>query len=75
MIVKIVRKTDTIISQQFRESWGIQIINEWVERSRREWDEHVMKMNVEISAVLKYDRAIDLSEDDLQDFRKEDGAT
>ena len=35
---KIVGKTkiDTIRSQQIRESYGIQPINEWVERRRRE---------------------------------------
>ena len=43
---KIVSKTkiDTIRSQQIRESYGIQPINEWMER-RREWDEHVTRMS------------------------------
>ena len=40
---KIVR----ITSQQIRESSSIQPVNEWVERRRREWDEHVTGMNVE----------------------------
>ena len=39
---KIVR----IRSQQIRESCGIKLINEWVER-RKEWDEHVTRMDAE----------------------------
>ena len=44
---KIVAKTkiDRIRSQQIRESCGIQPINEWV--GRREWDEHVTRMDAE----------------------------
>ena len=40
---KIVGKTNIniITSQKIKESYGIQTINEWVERRRREWDEHV----------------------------------
>ena len=34
-------------SQQIRESCGIQPINEWVERRRREWDQHVTRMDAE----------------------------
>ena len=34
-------------SQQIRESCGIQPINEWVERKRREWDEHVIRIDAE----------------------------
>ena len=37
-----------------RESCGIQPINEWVERRRREWDEHVTRMNAE--RLLKISR-------------------
>ena len=40
---KIVR----IRSQQIRESYDIQSINVLVERGRREWDEHVTRMNAE----------------------------
>jgi hypothetical protein len=36
-----------IRSQQIRESCCIQSINEWVERRRREWKEHVTKMDAE----------------------------
>ena len=45
---KVVGKTkiDRIRSQQIRESCGIQLINEWVERRRGiEWDEHVTRMD------------------------------
>ena len=47
---KIVGKTkiDRIRSQQIRESCSIQTINEWVERRRREWDQHVTRMDAEI---------------------------
>ena len=47
---KIVGKTkiDRIRNQQIRKSCGIQAINEWVERRRRrEWDEHVTRMDAE----------------------------
>ena len=46
---KIVGKTkiDRIRRQQIRESCGIQPVSEWVERRRREWDEHVTKMDAE----------------------------
>ena len=40
-------KIHRIRSQQIRESRGIQTINEWVERRRREWDEHVTRMDAE----------------------------
>ena len=36
-----------IRNQQIRESCGIQPINEWVERRRRKWDEHVTRMDAE----------------------------
>ena len=36
-----------IRSQQIKESCGIQPINEWVERRRREWDQHVTRMDAE----------------------------
>ena len=46
---KIVEKTkiNRIRSQQIRESCGIQPINEWMERRRREWDEQVTRMDAE----------------------------
>ena len=47
---KLIGKTkiDRIRSQQIRESCGIQPVNEWVERrSRREWNEHVTRMDAE----------------------------
>ena len=45
-------KIDRIRSQQIREFCGIQPVNEWVEsrrirRRRREWDEHVTRMDAE----------------------------
>ena len=42
-------------------------------RRRREWDEHVTRMDAE--RLVKTTRTIYLQEDDLQDVRKEDGAT
>ena len=44
---KIVGKTKIgrIRSQQIRESFGIQPVNEWVERIRREWDQHTTRMD------------------------------
>ena len=46
---KIVGKTeiDRIRSQQIRESCGIQPINEWVERKKRECDENLTTMDAE----------------------------
>ena len=74
---KIVGKTkiDRIRSQQIIESCGILPINEWVERRsrRREWDQHVTWMDAE--KLVKYQGTIYLSEEDLQDALKEDGAT
>jgi hypothetical protein len=63
---------DRIGSQQIRKSCGIQQINEWVERRRREWDEHVIRIDTE--GLVKISRRY-LPEDDLQGVRKEDGAT
>ena len=40
-------KTKIDRSQQIRESCGVQPINEWVETRRREWDQHVTKMDAE----------------------------
>ena len=47
LLRKIVGKTkiDRIRSQQIRESCGIQTFNKWVERRRREWDQHVTRMD------------------------------
>ena len=46
---KIVGKTkiDKIGNQQITESYDIQPVNEWAERRRREWDEHVTRMDDE----------------------------
>ena len=46
---KIVGKTkmDRITSRQIGESSGIQPMNGWVGRRRREWDEHVTRMDSE----------------------------
>ena len=38
-------KLNRIRSQQIRESCGIQTINEWLERRRREWDNRVTRMD------------------------------
>ena len=59
-------KIDRIRSQQIRESCGTQPINERVERRRREWDEHVARMDAERLGTIYLD---------LQDVLKEDGAT
>ena len=60
-------------SQQIRESCGIQPINEFAESRRREWDEHVTRMDEE--RLVKISWTIYLPEEDLQDVRKKDGAT
>ena len=40
------QKIDRISSQQIKESCGIQPIDEWVERRRREWDaERLVKIS------------------------------
>ena len=41
------KKVERIRTQQIRKSCGIQQVNEWIERSRRKWDEHVTGMDVE----------------------------
>ena len=67
---KIVGKTkNRIRNQQTRESCGIQPVNDWMER--REWDEHVTRMD----AVRLVKISWDLPEDDLQDVQKEDRDT
>jgi hypothetical protein len=49
-----------------RQSCGIQPIDEWMER--REWDEHVTRMDAE--------RLVKISRDNtLPDVREEDGVT
>ena len=40
-------KIDGISSQEIRESYSIQPINDWVERRRGEWDQHVTRMDAE----------------------------
>ena len=46
---KIAEKTkvDRVRSQQIRESCDIQPINDWMERRRREWDQHVTRLDAE----------------------------
>ena len=61
-----------IRSQQIRESWSVQPINEWMER-RREWYEHLTIIYVEV--LFKISRYNVPPEEDFQDFRKEDGAS
>ena len=70
---KIVGKTkiDRIKSQEIRESCGIQPIKEWVERRRREWDEHVARMDAERLGKISSDN---IPAGNLQDDRKGDGA-
>ena len=55
---KIVGKTkiDGIKSQQIRKSCGIQPINEWVDRIRREWDQHVTRMDAERIVKISRDK-------------------
>ena len=50
----VLRKIDKIRRQQIRESCGVQTINEEVERRRKEWDEHITRMDAEI--LLKISR-------------------
>ena len=60
---KIVGKTkiDRIRSQQIRDSCGIQPINEWVERRRRrEWDQHVTRMDAERLVKISKDNKLKL---------------
>ena len=40
-------KIDKIRSQQIKENTSIQTINDWAERRRREWDEHVRRVGSE----------------------------
>ena len=35
-----------------RESCSTQPVNEWIERRKREWDEHETRMNSEISVKI-----------------------
>ena len=72
LLSKIVGKSkiDRIRNQQLRKSYCIQLINERVKR-RREWDEHVTRMDVERSGQ----GTICLPEEGLQDVLKQDGAT
>ena len=52
-------KIDRIRNQQFRESCGIQTINEWVERRRREWDQQVTRMNAERLVKISMDNILE----------------
>ena len=60
--------------KEIRKSCGIQPIHEWMKRRRRrEWDQHVTRMDAE--RLVKSKGKIYLPEEDIQDVRKEDGAT
>ena len=66
--IKVLRKIDRIRSQQIRESCGRQPINEWVERRRtrrREWDQHVTRMDAE--------RLVKISRDNIPAGRRSPG--
>ena len=73
LLRKIVGKTkiDRIRSQQIRESYGIQPINEWVQR-RREWHEHVTRIDAEILIKISRDN---IPAGGSPKRPKEDGAT
>ena len=56
-------KIDRIRNQQIREPCGIH--NEWVERRRREWDQHVTRMDAE--------RLVKISRDNIPAGRRSPG--
>ena len=60
VLKKIVGKTkiDRIRSQEIRESCGILLINEWLERRRREWDRHVTRMDAERLVKISRDNIL-----------------
>ena len=64
LLRKIVSKTkiDRIRSEQIRESCGIQPSNEWVEKRRRGWDEHITRMDAE--------RLVKISRDNISPGRR-----
>ena len=41
--------------QQIRESCGIQPTNEWMERKRREWNEHITNIDAERLVKISWD--------------------
>ena len=57
-------KIDRIRSQQIRESCGVQPINEWVERRRREWGQHVTRKNAQRLVQIQISRVQNLVEVD-----------
>ena len=57
---------------QTREFCNIQPIDEWVERRRRECDEHVTRMDAERLVKISGDH---IPEEDLQNALIEDGVT
>ena len=69
LLIKIVGKTkiDIVRSKQIPELCGIQPINDWVERIRREWDQHVTRMDAEI--------LVKISRDNIPAALKENGAS
>ena len=46
---------ETLNIDYYIESCGIQPINEWVERRRREWDQHVTRMYAEKLVKISID--------------------
>ena len=56
---------DRIIIHQFREFCCILSINEWAERRRREWDEHVTGMGAQ--------RLVNISRDNIPAGRRSPG--
>ena len=60
-------KIHKIRNQQIRESCGIQPVNEWLKRRRREWDEHVIKMDAE--------RLVKITRDNILAGRRSSGCT
>ena len=67
VVRKIVDKTkiERTRSKKIRESCGIQSINEWTERRRGEWDDHVTRMDAE--------RLVKISRDNIPAGRRSPG--
>ena len=67
VVRKIVGKSkiDRIRSQQISESCGIQPVDEWVERRRREWDKQVTRIDA--------GRIVQISRDNILAGRRSPG--
>ena len=52
-------KINVVWSQQIRKSCGIQPVNKWVERRKREWDDHVTRMDAEILVKISRENVPD----------------